>query len=729
MALHAGFAAALSFTKDVLQSFIHAGYVNNTVLGRIKGGANGVAQSDLSEYTVDYDLFQVEPRLTLQTNAGKHVILAMDLAGTLTCSADSKPTRTVSVRVKLTATCEVAAIRPNGNALHFGLKMSSLAMLTYDLSVIGGDQISPLYPSSILGPLNGGMLSGVIARAMPTVLLTPPQLAHFVLLGYTLGPLGSKKDSISVRVSADSLNIGVDVQELYFQGDAAQLVDLNRVSTPKGWKKTLLQSVHTDDDEYGTPLYDTQWTASKLRTAGAHKTDAAVSLHEMAFQRMFDQLGRSQVMATFEGQKYAQVQTALLQLIGKFPKKSFEPSTLQLTALNALKIVFGQDILMINGTGSNFEVLPVHVGFSLKARIVHTYFDGDTSFVMRYANADGITGEIYDVDLDSPAWLGFIHAMGIASGIMLAPHDGAVNLAVSAVAATVVGAVVGNLLGASQDDLMPAVLDSLSGFHTAIQFTLPKTSGPTFTLRCDDVLLRPGAMTAWFKLERSAAGARIYVTRFPNYTSTGKVEHLDWPSSELSQIVVRFSTPEPLHNIHDTQVRIAWKVLAGASAVVLVDTDLAFNSASAQVSVDHASPALGKYDSFIIRCRIYRPWDSSTDELFSQEMAVRITDRLNRTHRYVHWNHVAYYPGFSAPLDQMDKRHATGWVVAERKSKIHYTDPAKRCRFADAYTPELGKDDLIYHDVLPFDIAHIAQHRKLVCPYCFFGGPDKKILK
>ncbi|WP_166882760.1 hypothetical protein, partial [Massilia mucilaginosa] len=97
---------------------------------------------------------------------------------------------------------------------------------------------------------------------------------------------GSKKDSISVRVSADSLNIGGDVQELYFQGDAAQLVDLNRVSTPKGWKKTLLQSVHTDDDEYGTPLYDTQWTASKLRTAGAHKTDAAVSLHEMAFQRM-----------------------------------------------------------------------------------------------------------------------------------------------------------------------------------------------------------------------------------------------------------------------------------------------------------------------------------------------------------------------------------------------------------------------------------------------------------
>ena len=64
-----------------------------------------------------------------------------------------------------------------------------------------------------------------------------------------------------------------------------------------------------------------------------------------------------------------------------------------------------------------------------------------------------------------------------------------------------------------------------------------------------------------------------------------------------------------------------------------------------------------------------------------------------------------------------------------RRSKIHRAPGKGGCRFSDQYLDLPGQPgkfvSLRRFTGLPFEMNDIEAHRDKVCPYCFFGGPDK----
>ena len=120
-----------------------------------------------------------------------------------------------------------------------------------------------------------------------------------------------------------------------------------------------------------------------------------------------------------------------------------------------------------------------------------------------------------------------------------------------------------------------------------------------------------------------------------------------------------------------------------------------------------------------ITCRLYRSMGGVTEDLFNGSVYVLSVDpRPDELKPYVQWAHKAiYYNNY--------KR-----VVASRRSKIHKVPGKGGCRFSNQYLSTSmylpGKFiSLRRFTGLPFDLIDIEDNRDLVCPYCFFGGPDK----
>jgi hypothetical protein len=120
-----------------------------------------------------------------------------------------------------------------------------------------------------------------------------------------------------------------------------------------------------------------------------------------------------------------------------------------------------------------------------------------------------------------------------------------------------------------------------------------------------------------------------------------------------------------------------------------------------------------------ISCRLYRALGGTTEDIYNASVFVLSVDpRPDEVKPYVQWAHNAIYHDHY-------KR-----VVAARRSKIHKVPGKGGCRFSNQYLlPGMylpGKFiSLRRFTGLPFDMVDIEANRDLVCPYCFFGGPDK----
>lgn len=99
---------------------------------------------------------------------------------------------------------------------------------------------------------------------------------------------------------------------------------------------------------------------------------------------------------------------------------------------------------------------------------------------------------------------------------------------------------------------------------------------------------------------------------------------------------------------------------------------------------------------------------------------ISISDRLDRSHPYVHWHH-------HIPTPEVVDGKQIGWRQNSRQSMIHRTDVPGRCRFASLYSSEV--EELDYLDALPFPLDELSANRDDVCDYCFYGGPTKSAPK
>jgi len=120
-----------------------------------------------------------------------------------------------------------------------------------------------------------------------------------------------------------------------------------------------------------------------------------------------------------------------------------------------------------------------------------------------------------------------------------------------------------------------------------------------------------------------------------------------------------------------------------------------------------------------ISCRLYRALGGMTEDIYNASIYVLSVDpRPDSVKPYVQWAHKAIY------YDHYKR------VIAPRKSKIHKVPGKGGCRFSNQFlSPSMylpGKFiSLRRFTGLPFDLVDIEDNRSLVCPYCFFGGPDK----
>ena len=716
MSLHAGFAAAASLSGKAIQQFLRAAYVNDVIKTRYQGAVPRTSgTSPKFPFTLGFDLFLVEPQVKLAPSEDNKVQLRLEFLGTLTFTAVGKPTLACEVHVRMDARMPVILQNDAQNqTVSFGLNSLLLDASFYDARRTSGSDPKTTYGFDVEGNDLKNVLTGAIALGGANqFLISPPTLGPLAQAGYTL-------DLNGVRVTAGMLHVGVDVRDMT-SGSEAALVDLNTISTAKGLRKTFKESIHTADDEYGEPIYDTGWTPTSQRPAGPHNSDLSVSLNSVVLADIFNKVGRPAILSAFAEQKQKAIDKAKADA-KKNDVPFVEPQIAKID-LDQINVQLAGGHLLVTGEATAHVDITVTTSFSLKLSLVRTDVDGSTAFVMANQDKEGLTGEVYDPDVSVPWWVTFLEVLVGIAGVVLAPFTAGVSFIVAVMLDLVASAVVSTVTGNAESQLGGSVLKAISGNQGNLPFTLPNTTGPTITLGPNDVVLAPDALTSWFGITSSAPDADIHLKAHPGSTI--------WEVTNRKDIVVVFDPGEALYNASDPKLRIRWEVYGDSTAYKLKEVDQALNSAGPdpkEIAIPHAQPALDVYDTFIVKCRVYRPWGDWTQEIFARQLTIIISDRLRRQKPYVTWNHTAFYQGYSAKLND-PSRQGTGWVVAERVSKIHRTNPDKRCRFADNYTPDLGRDDLTYLDALPFPIANIAQHRKEVCPYCFFGGPDKTVLK
>jgi hypothetical protein len=125
-----------------------------------------------------------------------------------------------------------------------------------------------------------------------------------------------------------------------------------------------------------------------------------------------------------------------------------------------------------------------------------------------------------------------------------------------------------------------------------------------------------------------------------------------------------------------------------------------------------------------VEVRAYRAIGDRTDDLYNSTtpFAWNITP-IDLGHPYLRWTHDVGVPSVDKEAD--GSLTLVGASVITRRSRIHLTDPSRRCLFAARLPTGLTAPTIEYLDTLPFAHDQLARHRDDVCDYCFFGGPDK----
>lgn len=117
--------------------------------------------------------------------------------------------------------------------------------------------------------------------------------------------------------------------------------------------------------------------------------------------------------------------------------------------------------------------------------------------------------------------------------------------------------------------------------------------------------------------------------------------------------------------------------------------------------------------------RLYRKLGARTDDIFNNHVMVSSIDpRPDSVKPFVQWSHnVKYWDGYKK-------------VLKARQSKIHRVPGKGGCKFSNQYlVPSMYCKwkfrSLRFITDLPFEMRNIEVNRWRICPYCFFGGPDK----
>ena len=180
----------------------------------------------------------------------------------------------------------------------------------------------------------------------------------------------------------------------------------------------------------------------------------------------------------------------------------------------------------------------------------------------------------------------------------------------------------------------------------------------------------------------------------------------------------------------DPELRIRWTLRRTDTNDILSSPDTQAQ-ASLTFSFDGTIVPFLQVSQLSIEWRVYRTLGAGTEEIYSGQQYIDITDYVDRSHPYVRWDHEVDLPIVRVEPD--DSQTLVGREIILRHSAIHRTALPGRCRMLRRYSltrllhPDQPGYPLIYMDDLPFPLADIIHNRAQLCDYCFFGGPDKSV--
>jgi hypothetical protein len=271
----------------------------------------------------------------------------------------------------------------------------------------------------------------------------------------------------------------------------------------------------------------------------------------------------------------------------------------------------------------------------------------------------------------------------------------------------------GQLLGKSNAILLPPPWSS----------PLPNTDFPrwdgfinylSFTEQCFE-----GGIKTWINWDDAAEPAAVITPTI-------------WEAANRNPIPITLKLRRDLERMAGSNLVLVWSVTRTdngeevASAIVPYST-APFNGPS----LHHHSEKLYTANTFTISCIATLTLGNQVGEIWSFSEQLEINDLLDRSHSFVHWGpHDVVFaaPGYTA--------QAPIFWCHTRNSRVHRTAVAARCQMlklkaVSVITTTARKKrnfvPLKYIDDLKFDWSTLLMHRKILCEFCFFGGPDKLV--
>lgn len=237
-----------------------------------------------------------------------------------------------------------------------------------------------------------------------------------------------------------------------------------------------------------------------------------------------------------------------------------------------------------------------------------------------------------------------------------------------------------------------------------------------------------GIETGWF-------GPRLTPSYTPQLPEGGaRIEPGTWPTTDRRPIVTSVKLDPSWQSLVRSSLQAEWEVRrADTNEVVVTGVKPYGTGVGNGVRINHHSEALYLVDAFVVRCRLIIASAGQAGEIWSGTTTIRVTDNIDRRQSFVEWG----------PQWVRFRNVGTNYQMWSRlsRSRIHRTAVAARCRGLKI-AAELRADDIQmppslrnrrlqpfrYFDYLPYGWENAVYHRRELCDYCFFGGPDKAAL-
>lgn len=276
---------------------------------------------------------------------------------------------------------------------------------------------------------------------------------------------------------------------------------------------------------------------------------------------------------------------------------------------------------------------------------------------------------------------------------------------------------------------------SQNGLLIREDFTLPKTSSPQYRFTPDSYRMDCTPAQRYAKITGSIQSLSKPELRvlFEDQSITVRTDvgryEIRRNGGLPVKMIVRMFIPRGIVQTKDPTLRIRFETYFNGNPVPQYTRDVRYYEPFGSVFFGGGAPneldidtinivRPNKLDQEIrITCRLYRSLGGVTEDLYNGSVYIMSVDpRPDEVKPYVQWSHwVKYWNGYER-------------VSTVRHSKIHKAPGKGGCRFSNQYLryPNTRKFvSLRRFTGLPFEILDLEANRDKVCPYCFFGGPDK----